>query len=392
MRHESEMELLRTRRLSNSHARSCRRQDSPTSRLAPACIDLVACRSVVGTGCKHRGMATEDRSFVAWGFVAGAALPPGLRLDGSAGWFEVMYELPDSFQRLKPPGVAEIKVAGSHFFATSTQRQPRVGSKAGFRLSVEAPDADVAFRKARDEILPVYLAGLAAIDENPLYGAVVAVHEQGHDQQWCSRMSTASALAWNPRILQTTDVEEQGPSLVWAAQHDATGRVAAMEFQTANMYLAGKTDSAAETQAILSTYYFVIERIVNRLNKDRPLSVDPEAQRQRIEELQEELETAISVDEQVAAVLRARDELMGLRRRGLRRGVREAGMALRVADAMVVEAVKFTDLRNARLGHPAPLGDHSRELDEWLMRAQACAMAYLAAYLRWVDERGFAHA
>jgi hypothetical protein len=158
------------------------------------------------------------------------------------------------------------------------------------------------------------------------------------------------------------------------------------------MYLAGRTDNTAETQAILSTYYFVIERIVGRLNKDRPLSVDPDAPRQRIEELRQELESATSVDEQVVAVLAARDKLMGLRRRGLRRGVREAGVALRIADAMVIDAVKFTDLRNAKLGHPAPLGDHSRELDGWLMRAQACAMAYLAAYLRWVDERGYAHA
>jgi hypothetical protein len=145
-------------------------------------VDLpLAHGSFVGNGCEHRGMATVDRGFVAWGYVAGAALPPGFRLDGSAGWFEVTYELPDSFRRLKPPGVADIKGAGSHFFATSTQRQPRVQSKAGFRLSVEAADANAALRKAQDEVLPVYLAALAAIDETPLYGAVVAVHEQGCD-------------------------------------------------------------------------------------------------------------------------------------------------------------------------------------------------------------------
>jgi hypothetical protein len=40
----------------------------------------------------------------------------------------------------------------------------------------------------------VYLAGLSAIAEQPLYGAVMAVHEQGQDEQWCSRMSTSEVL------------------------------------------------------------------------------------------------------------------------------------------------------------------------------------------------------
>lgn len=333
---------------------------------------------------------TTDRGFVAWGYVAGAALHPGFRLDELDGWFELTTELPDSFLQLKPPGVLESKLPGG-FYVTGVKRQPRVGSKIAFRLSVEAVDSDVAFQKAQDEILPVYLAGLSAIAEQPLYGAVVAVHEQGQDEQWCSRMSSSEMLLIaKPRILRATELEE-APSLVWAARHDATGRLAAREFQAANMYLACRTDDMADAQAILSTYYFILERIANRLNKDRPLRPDPDEASQRIQKLQLSLEEGSSVDAQVTAIQSAHRDLQGLRRRGLRKGIRDAGEAIGVADERITEAVKFTDLRNSKLGHPAPLGDHSRELDEWLPRAQACAMAYLAAYLRWVDKRGVAY-
>jgi hypothetical protein len=94
-------------------------------------------------------MVTADRGFVAWGYVAGAALPPGLWFDeGKEGWFELMTELPDSLLRIKPPGVLESAMPGG-FYVTGVKRQPRVGSKIAFRLSVGAADSDVAFQKRR---------------------------------------------------------------------------------------------------------------------------------------------------------------------------------------------------------------------------------------------------
>jgi hypothetical protein len=339
-------------------------------------------------GCEDSEMATADRGFVAWGYVAGAALHPGFRHADGQEWFEVTTEPPDSFLQLEPPGVLESKLPGG-FYVTGVKRQPRVGSKVAFRLSVEAADPDVAFQKAQDQVLPLYLAGLSAIAEQPLYGAVVAVHEQGQDEQWCSRMSKSEVLTWRPRNLSAEELEGL-PGLVWAARHDATGRLAAREFHAANMYLACRTDDLADAQAILSTYFFVLERIAQRLNKDRPLRPDPDEARQRIQELRQLLDQKSGVDEQVSAIRQARDDLEGLHRRGTWRGIREAGKVMGVPDEMIAEAAKLTKLRNKMLGHPAPLGDHSRELDAWLPKAQACAMAYVAAYLRWVDKRDLA--
>lgn len=346
-------------------------------------------RSTVRAGCEDRHMLTEERGFVAWGHVAGVALPSGFRLDTHDGWFELTTDLPDSFRQLKPPGVLQSDLPGG-FYVTGVKRQPRVGSQVGFRLSVTAPDSDDAFQMAQDEVLPVYLASVSAVTEHPLYGAVIAVHEDGQDGQWCSRLSSSEVVFIpSPRILEPNELGEV-PSLVWAAQLDATARLAAREFQAANMYLTSRTNDLADVQAILSTYYFVLERIAKRLNKDRPLRPDPAEVRDRIEQLQHSLEIADRMDEQVSAVHAAHRDLQGLRGRGMRRGIREAGEATGVADEIVREAVRFSDLRNKKLGHPAPLGDHSQELDEWLPRAQTCAMAYLAAYLRWVDKRGVA--
>jgi hypothetical protein len=162
---------------------------------------------------------------------------------------------------------------------------------------------------------------------------------------------------WRPRTLSAEELEGL-PGLVWAARHDATGRLAAREFQAANMYLACRTDDMADAQAILSTYFFVLERLAKRLNKDRPLRPDPDEARQRIQELRQMLDQASGVDEQVLAIQRARDDLQGLHRRGMWRGIREAGATIGVPDKMIAEAAKFTKLRHKTLGHPAPLGDH----------------------------------
>lgn len=306
-------------------------------------------------------MPTDAGDFVAWGYVAGGALHPGFRLDEPAGSFELTRDIPDSFLQLEPPGVLEPKLPGG-FYVTGVKRQPRVGSQVAFRLSVAAADSDAAFIKTQDELLPRYLAGISAIAEEPLYGAVVAVHRRGEDEQWLPRMSSAELrFIPQPRTLSADELAEV-PSLVWAAQHDATGRLAASDFHAANMYLACRTGAVADDQAILSTYYFVLERIAKRLNKDRPLLRDPDGAGQRVRELQLSLEVAGDVDEQVAIIGAANRDIQGMRRRGMRRGIRDAGDTLGVADTQIAQAVKFTDLRNSKLGHPAPLGDHSQEL------------------------------
>lgn len=339
---------------------------------------------------EDRTVTATDRKFVAWGYITGAALHTGFRIGDADDWFAVTTTPPQSFRLLSPPGSQESQMPGG-FYVTGVKRQPRVGSQVAFQVTVRAADPDIAFTKAQDQILPFYLAGLSSVAEEPLFAAVVAVHEQGDDEGWFPRMSS-SELQFTPKPRTLRDEELQDvPGLVWAAQHDATGRLAATEFHAANMSIASRTGAMADDQAILSTYYFVLERITNRLNKDQPLRSDPNDVKRRIGELQKALETAPTVNAQAKAVHDAHRDLQSLSRRGMRRGVRDAGQALGIPNNQISEATKFTDLRNKKLGHPAPLGEHSKELEAWLPRAQTCAMSYLAAYLRWVDKRGFAN-
>jgi hypothetical protein len=337
---------------------------------------------------EDRLVTATDRKFVAWGYITGAALHTGFRIGDQDDWFALTTAPPESFRRLSPPGYVESRMPGG-FYVTGVKRQPRVGSRMAFQVTVTASDPDIAFTKAQVQILPFYLAGLSSIAEEPLFAAVVAVHAQGNEG-WFPRVSSSELLFTpKPRMLRDEELQDL-PGLVWAAQHDATGRLAATEFHAANMSMASRTGAVADDQAILSTYYFVLERIANRLNKDQPLRSDPEDARRRIGGLQKALEDAPTVEAQVTAVQDAHRDLQSLSRRGMRRGIRDAGQALGIPDDQIAEAIKFTDLRNKKLGHPAPLGEHSSELETWLSRAQRCAMTYLAAYLRWVDERGFA--
>jgi hypothetical protein len=334
-------------------------------------------------------VSATDQEFVAWGYITGAALHTGFRLEDQDDWFALTTEPPESFRRLSPPGSVESQLPGG-FYVTGIKRQPRVGSQIAFQVTVAASDPDVAFTKAQEQVLPYYLAGLSSIAKKPLFAAVVAVHERGDEEGWLPRMSSSELLFTpKPRILGEEELQA-APGLVWAAQHDATGRLAATEFHAANMSMASRSGAMVDDQAILSTYYFVLERITKRLNKENPLRGNPDAAKHRIGELQQALEVAATVEAQINAVDRAHRDLQSLSRRGMRRGVRDAGQALGIPDDEITEAIRFTDLRNKKLGHPAPLGDHSNELETWLPRAQTCAMTYLAAYLRWVAVRGFA--
>lgn len=273
---------------------------------------------------------------------------------------------------------------------TGVKRQPRVRSTVAFRLSVEAQHPDIAFRKAQDEVLPLYLAPLSAVADTPIYGSVLAIHERGLGERWLPRQSTSEVIVIpKPRNLTTAEVEEI-PSLAWSARHDATARLAAMELHAANSYLMCRTDDLSDTQAILSTYYFVLERIAKRLDKDQPKSVEIGELEQRIRSLVTSLQAAESVDKKAAEINRASRDINAFRGRGMRQGIRAAGEAMGLGSECIKEAVQFTDLRNKKLGHPIPLGDHSQELGEWLPRAQTCARAYLTGYLRWVDRRGIA--
>lgn len=332
----------------------------------------------------------SSKTYVAWGYIAGAALHHGLRLKDGNGWFELTATPPESFRRLPPPGVVESGMSGG-FYVTGVRRQPRVGSDVAFQLTVDATDPEVAFVTAQDRILPMYLAGMSSIAEQPLFGAVVAVHEDGDPEGWLPRVASAEMRFFpNPRILSADELAPLA-GLVWSARHDATGRLAATEFHAANMYLGCRTGDSADDQAILSTYFFVIERIAKRLGKDRPLQIDPGDAQEQIDQLQRRLSDGGELAVQIKAVVDTAGVLRGMSTRGMRRGVRDAGTELGVASGTIEDAVKFTDLRNSRLGHPAPLGEHSVELERWLPRAQACAMAYLAAYLRWVyQQRGYA--
>ena len=71
----------------------------------------------------------------------------------------------------------------------------------------------------------------------------------------------------------------------------------------------------------------------------------------------------------------------------MKRQVVDAGGLLGISTNSVRDAGKFTTLRHTRLAHASKLGGPAPKLDDWLPRAQRCAIAYLSAYLRWVDTR-----
>lgn len=278
---------------------------------------------------------------------------------------------------------------GGGTWVTGTRRRTRVQSPVAFQAPVRVGDPDVALREAQDVVLPRYLAALAALTGSPLYGVPVAFHPADEPEKWCPRMSEANVQQFVPRLLEVEEPDVLA-GLVWAAEHDHTARLAALEINVANNYLHSRTDDLADVRAILLTYFFVLERIANRVARYYPLRPKPAETWPAIEKLERALGTAANVEAKVQAVRTAAQALQAQHSRGIKRRVREAGRVIGLDDDMVRNAGELTDLRNESLGHASALGHESAEMAEWLPRAQDCAHAYLSAYLRWVNERGFA--
>lgn len=338
-------------------------------------------------------------SYVVWGYLAGSTLPPNIAsADDARDWFKVTWDLPASFREIKHPGVAEVR-QDSGTWVAGTPRRTRVYSKVALQVRVRVDDQDDAMSVAQREVMPRHLAALSAWVGNPLYCTPIAFHRAEEPENWLPRMSQGTTTFWrNPPFREAVEGDEDTlASLAWAAELDATGRAAAADMALANSYLHSRTDDAQEVRALLLTYFFVIERIANRVARYNPLAPTDAETGPVIDDLEHALDVASRQADKVKAVHDAARALQGLHSRGIRRSVREAGQGIGLPGAVIQEAVKFCDLRSRELGHVAPLGSPAAAtgsdpegLLAWIDRAQACAHAYLSAYLHWVGERGVA--
>ncbi|GAB3785350.1 hypothetical protein [Nocardioides ungokensis] len=327
--------------------------------------------------------------YVVWGYIAGAVLPPNLEFDGPEGgdWLCVTQDVPDSFRRLDPPGVVEAQLGGGTW-ATGTGRRTRVRSAAVFKVSVRVVDPDDAMRTAEAEVLPRLLAVVSAMTGSPMFGAPVAFHAANEPEQWLPRRSDAWVDAFTPRQFKAEEADpDEWAGVVWAAQHDYTARHAAVDMYVANNRYLSHGDDAADVRTALLTYFFVLERIADRIGRFFPPKPTPDESAPLVETLEKALDRATSVEQKVECVRVAAQKLQALHSRGIKRRVVEAGGTIDVDENVVRTAGQFADLRNSQLGHVPSAGETAKDLVGWLPKAQQCAHAYLSAYLRWVEGR-----
>ncbi|WP_191682101.1 hypothetical protein [Janibacter melonis] len=329
--------------------------------------------------------------YVVWGYLAGRLLPPGFLLGDPAGddWFKIIYNPTESFLEIPQPGLVEVESPGGTWIA-GTGRRLRVKSPAVFQIPVRVEDPDLAMRTVEKEVLPRRLASISAMMGSPVYAAPIAFHLAGQPEEWLPRPNVAQLEFLLPGFFEATpaDLEDWG-WLVWAADNDATARQAAGDLYLADHHLHCQPSDIADTSATLLKFFFVIERIANKVTDSSPLTPDPSQVDPTIRRLEAGLEGANDLPSKVAHVRRAAQQLQALHSRGMARRVRDAGELIGLDSLILEEARELVDLRHATLGHVASQQD-SGELVGWLPRAQYCAHAFLAAYLGWVRERGIA--
>lgn len=241
----------------------------------------------------------------------------------------------------------------------------------------------------QDDILPRYLATFSAVGDCPIYGAVIAAHPVAPPKievQWMSTSPTVRLFHWGsppPSQISKQSMVDEGSALLRVATHDEVARSAAYDLQTANLALYSRAPDTADAKSILMTYYFVLDRIAQRVSP-KPLKT-PETFKSipHLERLEQQLHAAETVEAKVDAVKRAATKLQELHARGMKQQVMDAGEVLSLSPNSVSSAGDFTALRHARLAHTSKLGELSSELDPWLERAQTCAIEYLSGYLRW---------
>lgn len=227
-----------------------------------------------------------------------------------------------------------------------------------------------------------------------MYGVVIAAHVVAPPEvtvDWVSDSPTSHLFYWAappPARLPDEPLGEEGPGLLWAATHDGVARQAAYDLHAANLGLHSRTEETADAQSILLTYYFVHERIANSLWRLHPRPSPIDESIPHLEWLEGQLQERSSVQAKIEAVKAASTKLAELHTQSMKRKVVDAGNLLGLSSNTIREAGQFTTLRHTRLAHASKLGSHSPELNDWLPRAQQCAIEYLSGYLRWVAVRG----
>lgn len=310
--------------------------------------------------------------------------------------FRFTRRLPQPLLRSGPVDSLRVAPQQEITWVGGTSRQTRVGSELAFNTAVEAADEAEAMHIVNDEVLPRYLATVCAVSDCPIYGVVVAAHPVAPPKtevQWVSDSPTARLFYWHappPARISDQPMLDEGPELLWVATHDGVARRAAYDLHVANLSLHSRGSDSADAQSILMTYYFVLERIANQVSRLNPQPPATSQSIPHIERLEHQLHEAETVEAKVDAVKIAATKLKDLHTRGMKRQVVDAGGLLGISTNSVRDAGKFTTLRHTRLAHTSKLGGRSPELDDWLPRAQRCAIEYLSAYLRWVAARGVA--
>lgn len=263
-----------------------------------------------------------------------------------------------------------------------------------FNTAVAAADEGEALRIVQDEVLPRVLAAISAVADCPIYGVVIAAHVVAPlevNVDWISDSPTSRLFYWAappPARLPDEPLVEKAPGLLWAATHDGVARRAAYDLHAANLGIYSRTAETADAQSILTAYYFVLERITNHLSRLHPQPSPTAESVPHLQWLEEQLEERSSVQAKLEAVKAASTKLAELHTRSMKRRVVDAGNLLGLSSTTIREGGKFTTLRHTRLAHASKLGSRSPELDDWLPRAQRCAIEYLSGYLRWVAVRG----
>ncbi|WP_183099605.1 hypothetical protein [Nocardioides pelophilus] len=330
--------------------------------------------------------------YVIWGYVAGTVLPPNITSGDTSGdnWFRITQDVPESFKRLDPPGIVEARMS-SGTWVTGIARRTRAHSRAVFQVPVRVDHPDDAMPAVEREVLPNRLAAISAIAGSPLVGVPLAFHAAGEPEAWLPRRSDAEVhyFAAQQHDAEAIDSDEAA-GVIWAAEHDYTARRAAADMYRGNHRLYSHADDPADVRAALLTYFFVLERISDRIERFYPLRPASDEMEPLIDNLEVGLDHAESVADKVQAVKVAAQKLQALHSRGMHRRVKEAGRTFGLDEDVTRTAGELTDLRNSTLGHVPKAEEQPAELLDWLPKAQRCAHMYLSAYLHWVNNRGVA--
>ncbi len=327
--------------------------------------------------------------FDVWGFLVGDRLPA----EQSIGCLEVTQTIPEQLRRLARVGRGGLRaeapdapawVAGSGAYTT-------VRSQHAFHTVVMAETQYRAPEIVDEDVLPPVLAGLTALNGSTVEGEVVMVRptDQPNGQAYGMASATAAIRSSIPTTIHDERWIARANELTHAAMHDSTASRAAREIQLANRHRWVIGDEVVNAQAVLLTYFFVIERIAKRVAKVGSWAVDATRQEMLADGLLNSLRTHRSAKVRVKQIRNAAVELDRLEYNFVKQRISRAGAELGLSTTMVMEAGRFTDLRNRQLGHATALGaGPQREVFGYLDKAGELARAFLTAYLARIADQG----